>query len=105
MLTSTGLYYKLHGVHRPVAMKKSVIKRRKRVVPAPQGTQASGFDVNNHTGSPESDSPLPGNAQHDQRGTVNADGSINLDFRPRYEPRLLPAPVARSKMGSQQHFP
>ncbi|KAI9840204.1 MAG: putative electron transfer flavoprotein subunit [Thelocarpon superellum] len=29
-----GLYHKLHGVHRPVAMKKSIIKRRKRVVPA-----------------------------------------------------------------------
>ncbi|KAK7204607.1 hypothetical protein BZA70DRAFT_289935 [Myxozyma melibiosi] len=28
-----GLYYKLHGVHRPVAMKKSVIKRRKRIAP------------------------------------------------------------------------
>ncbi|PSK38072.1 hypothetical protein B9Z65_1263 [Elsinoe australis] len=31
-----GLYYKLHGVHRPVQMKKSEIKRRKRVVPAVQ---------------------------------------------------------------------
>lgn len=31
---STGLYHKLHGVHRPVQMKKSEIKRRKRVVPA-----------------------------------------------------------------------
>ncbi|KAF2129426.1 hypothetical protein P153DRAFT_316365 [Dothidotthia symphoricarpi CBS 119687] len=29
-----GLYYKLHGTHRPVAMKKQEIKRRKRVVPA-----------------------------------------------------------------------
>ena len=29
-----GLYYKLHGSHRPVQMKKSTIKRRKRVVPA-----------------------------------------------------------------------
>ncbi|KAF4555572.1 GATA-type transcription factor SRE1-like protein [Elsinoe fawcettii] len=29
-----GLYHKLHGVHRPVQMKKSEIKRRKRVVPA-----------------------------------------------------------------------
>ena len=29
-----GLYYKLHGVHRPVKMKKATIKRRKRVVPA-----------------------------------------------------------------------
>ncbi|KAH8089393.1 hypothetical protein HD553DRAFT_259040, partial [Filobasidium floriforme] len=25
-----GLYHKLHGVPRPVAMKKTVIKRRKR---------------------------------------------------------------------------
>lgn len=29
-----GLYHKLHGHHRPVQMKKSEIKRRKRVVPA-----------------------------------------------------------------------
>lgn len=29
-----GLYHKLHGVHRPVQMKKAEIKRRKRVVPA-----------------------------------------------------------------------
>ncbi|KAH7130320.1 hypothetical protein B0J11DRAFT_249218 [Dendryphion nanum] len=37
-----GLYYKLHGTHRPVAMKKQEIKRRKRVVPANTdgGTQA-----------------------------------------------------------------
>ncbi|KAI8371792.1 uncharacterized protein BYT42DRAFT_581575 [Radiomyces spectabilis] len=27
-----GLYYKLHNVHRPVSMKRSVIKRRKRVI-------------------------------------------------------------------------
>ncbi|KAI9092808.1 iron transporter biosynthesis regulating transcription factor, partial [Phlyctochytrium arcticum] len=26
-----GLYYKLHATHRPVTMKRSVIKRRKRV--------------------------------------------------------------------------
>ncbi|KAI8577778.1 hypothetical protein K450DRAFT_164677, partial [Umbelopsis ramanniana AG] len=26
-----GLYYKLHNVHRPVTMKRSTIKRRKRV--------------------------------------------------------------------------
>jgi GATA-binding protein len=106
MLTGTGLYYKLHGVHRPVAMKKSVIKRRKRVVPAPQGTQASGFDVNNHpTGSPESDDASSSNPGHEQRGTVNPDGSINLGFKPRYEPRLLPAPVAAQQLESQQQLP
>ncbi|PWY85433.1 siderophore transcription factor SreA [Aspergillus eucalypticola CBS 122712] len=29
-----GLYYKLHGCYRPTTMKKTIIKRRKRVVPA-----------------------------------------------------------------------
>lgn len=29
-----GLYYKLHGIHRPVTMKKGEIKRRKRVMPS-----------------------------------------------------------------------
>lgn len=33
-LTCAGLYYKLHGSHRPVEMKKQEIKRRKRIVPA-----------------------------------------------------------------------
>lgn len=36
-----GLYYKLHGVHRPVQMKKQEIKRRKRVVPAAPAESAS----------------------------------------------------------------
>ncbi|KAJ1977354.1 GATA type transcriptional activator of nitrogen-regulated proteins, partial [Dimargaris cristalligena] len=35
-----GLYYKLHGVHRPVHMKRSVIKRRKRAAVAPKQTAA-----------------------------------------------------------------
>ncbi|TGZ77372.1 hypothetical protein EX30DRAFT_398583 [Ascodesmis nigricans] len=37
-----GLYYKLHGVHRPVGMKKNFIKRRKRVV-APNMTPSSPY--------------------------------------------------------------
>lgn len=41
LLIASGLYYKLHGVHRPVAMKKSIIKRRKRVVPATQEQESS----------------------------------------------------------------
>lgn len=32
-----GLYFKLHGTHRPNSMKKTVIKRRKRVPAAPGG--------------------------------------------------------------------
>lgn len=40
-----GLYHKLHGVHRPVGMKKAEIKRRKRVVPVDTASVAQ-------TGSP-----------------------------------------------------
>ncbi|KAG8854468.1 putative electron transfer flavoprotein subunit [Tulasnella sp. 330] len=37
-----GLYHKLHGTHRPEAMKKTVIKRRKRVPAAPGGNSPPG---------------------------------------------------------------
>ncbi|KAM6496596.1 hypothetical protein JOM56_007069, partial [Amanita muscaria] len=37
-----GLYFKLHGTHRPNSMKKSVIKRRKRVPSAVAAAAASG---------------------------------------------------------------
>jgi len=33
-LIIVGLYHKLHGEHRPIQMKKTVIKRRKRIVPS-----------------------------------------------------------------------
>lgn len=47
-----GLYHKLHGVHRPVAMKKSVIKRRKRVVPAANEPEPSTLNQNSFAVSP-----------------------------------------------------
>jgi GATA-binding protein len=34
-----GLYYKLHNVHRPVSMKRSVIKRRKRIIVSDNGEE------------------------------------------------------------------
>jgi len=40
-----GLYYKLHGVHRPVGMKKSEIKRRRRVMPANHDQHLAPFSV------------------------------------------------------------
>lgn len=45
-----GLYYKLHNVHRPVSMKRSVIKRRKRIIVA-QGSDEEEIeeDDNNNT--------------------------------------------------------
>ncbi|KAF4635673.1 hypothetical protein G7Y89_g2438 [Cudoniella acicularis] len=100
-----GLYYKLHGVHRPVTMKKSVIKRRKRVVPAAQGTQASGIDVaSNSIGSPESDCPPPGSPP-DMRGSTNPDGSVNLGFPLRNEPPRTQLPQLNSIRGQNGQLP
>lgn len=71
-------------------MKKSVIKRRKRVVPASQGGQAAEIDVaNNSMVSPESDHQSPPHGS-DSRGSTNPDGSVNLGFRG----RGLPIPVS-----------
>ncbi len=79
-----------------MAMKKSVIKRRKRVVPAAQGSQ--GIDAaNNSTGSPDSDPPSP--PAESQRGSLNPDGSVNLGFRMRNDQgrALLPDPTSSSR--------
>ncbi|KAK2877289.1 hypothetical protein FQN49_001267 [Arthroderma sp. PD_2] len=48
-----GLYYRLHGNHRPVAMKKTVIKRRKRVVPALRDRSPGAGSSDNSSASPE----------------------------------------------------
>lgn len=49
-----GLYYKLHNVHRPVSMKRSVIKRRKRIIVA-QGSdeeEVEEDDTSDHSPPP-----------------------------------------------------
>lgn len=70
-----GLYHKLHGHHRPAQMKKSIIKRRKRVVPAMPNLQ--GLTHNNQGPSP---CPGPGLAEeadhsHGQEHQQVQDGS------------------------------
>lgn len=79
-------------------MKKSVIKRRKRIIPAASGAQASpNLDpASTSIGSPESDRPSP--PPEDHRGTMNPDGSVNLGFRG----RGLPAPIATSRPSNGQ---
>jgi len=55
-----GLYHKLHGEHRPIQMKKTVIKRRKRIVPThhqsgsatPQPTHPAGTSPSSNSSSP-----------------------------------------------------
>lgn len=41
-----GLYHKLHGTHRPIGMRKTVIKRRKRLIGAGAAAQASNTAAN-----------------------------------------------------------
>ncbi|KAF7559410.1 hypothetical protein G7046_g4732 [Stylonectria norvegica] len=83
-----GLYYKLHGVHRPVTMKKATIKRRKRVIPASQEEE-----MEDAMESVE----MQGIEQSPERGTLNDDGSINLGMRRRPDHPLTiePQPVMR----------
>lgn len=93
-----GLYYKLHGVHRPVTMKKSVIKRRKRVIPASHdGTQEGSAPVE----SIESTTPPPDTSR--ERGSLNPDGSVNLGLRRQQEQQhlqLVPESVLRQNRPS-----
>jgi GATA-binding protein len=78
-------------------MKKSVIKRRKRVVPAAQGAQISDSP---NMGSPESDHHSP--PAEAPRGSINPDGSVNLGFRMREEQRsYLPDPTSTGRQNGQ----
>lgn len=84
---TAGLYYKLHGVHRPVTMKKATIKRRKRVIPADQDEA-----METETVVSQATERTP------ERGTINDDGSINLGLRRRPDQPLAiePRPVSQS---------
>ncbi|KAL4802353.1 hypothetical protein BDV18DRAFT_65497 [Aspergillus unguis] len=64
-----GLYYKLHGCYRPTTMKKTIIKRRKRVVPAlrEQSPTAATHSSHGSSASPEAASPETLAHSHDER--------------------------------------
>ncbi|KAM0205754.1 hypothetical protein ACHAPQ_000089 [Fusarium lateritium] len=84
-----GLYYKLHGVHRPMTMKKSTIKRRKRIIPASQDEE-----MEDAMDSAEQQSQYDAKTE---RGSINEDGSVNLGLRRRPDHPLTiePLPVIR----------
>ncbi|KAK3988544.1 hypothetical protein QBC44DRAFT_101428 [Cladorrhinum sp. PSN332] len=96
-----GLYYKLHGVHRPVTMKKSTIKRRKRVIPAAGG--ASPEMDSAMLDRPESPTPAP--EEPKEKGSINADGSVNLGFKRRQEPPLTLVPETLLRQNRQNSPP
>ncbi|KAL8803884.1 MAG: hypothetical protein Q9200_006046, partial [Gallowayella weberi] len=96
-----GLYHKLHGVHRPVTMKKSIIKRRKRVVPAmPDQVHNNqlqpSFEVTN---PPASQSPANGHlhdAQTSAKTTKNESMGGEEPFRDQHvdqQPQFDPPPI------------
>ncbi|KAK1756013.1 hypothetical protein QBC47DRAFT_202043 [Echria macrotheca] len=88
-----GLYYKLHGVHRPSTMKKAVIKRRKRVIPASGGSPEA-ETITEHAASPS-----PGPEAAPERGSLNPDGSVNLGYRRRAEPAMTLVPETVLRQG------
>ena len=84
----SGLYYKLHGTHRPVAMKKQEIKRRKRVVPAGDtGSQATP-SVADYS-PPQRPSQTPA-FEH----SVSPDPSTAIESREDYTPEPPRGPIA-----------
>ena len=74
---ATGLYYKLHGRHRPSGMNKGNIKRRKRVMPAMPNSQAQASHQQTSSGfsessvSPDPSQPLSYTADQDQRSSTD----------------------------------
>lgn len=89
LLIFVGLYYKLHGVHRPMTMKKSTIKRRKRIIPASQDEEMEDAMESVETQNQYDSGP--------ERGSMNEDGSVNLGLRRRPDHPLTiePQPVMR----------
>jgi hypothetical protein len=82
-----GLYYKLHGKHRPVAMKKQEIKRRKRVVPAGDGGSQVASSVADYS-PPQRPSQTPA-FDH----SVSPDPSTALESREEYTPEPPRGPI------------
>ncbi|KAK2732713.1 putative electron transfer flavoprotein subunit [Onygenales sp. PD_40] len=71
-----GLYHKLHGSYRPVTMKKSIIKRRKRVVPAMREHSPTGAtQSSNGSASPEVSPAALAHTHDSQRKYQNGDKS------------------------------
>ncbi|KAF2772787.1 hypothetical protein EJ03DRAFT_371704 [Teratosphaeria nubilosa] len=73
-----GLYYKLHGVHRPVQMKKAEIKRRKRVVPADM--QGNDDDTSTTMSDPRNSVAPSVMSSQDMSPRPMSGGPIPVDF-------------------------
>lgn len=80
-------------------MKKAVIKRRKRVIPAAEGSPEA------ETMTERTPSVSPGVESRLERGSVNPDGSVNLGNRRQKEPAmtLVPEAILRQNRQTSPH--
>ncbi|KAF2723805.1 hypothetical protein K431DRAFT_310537 [Polychaeton citri CBS 116435] len=104
-----GLYHKLHGHHRPMAMKKGEIKRRKRVVPAE--AQLHSHDARYTSEVPDDSASLISHqVQQDLSPAPMHDhpprqpgGPIPVDFTDMYRRPALAAEAPSHEQRPQQH--
>lgn len=96
-LTVLGLYYKLHGCYRPTTMKKSIIKRRKRVVPALRDQSPTGatHSSNGSSASPEASPAALAHGHEDHyRYMSNEPVELNPMSTGRISPQGIPRPYS-----------
>ncbi|KAI9278129.1 hypothetical protein BC943DRAFT_332123 [Umbelopsis sp. AD052] len=81
-----GLYYKLHNVHRPVTMKRSTIKRRKRVAVTTASEMASDEESDNdelESETPSANEPIQDAAHQSDRTATEGEDSEDIPTRKR----------------------
>jgi hypothetical protein len=81
-----GLYYKLHSVHRPITMKRSTIKRRKRVTAASLATHPSSIIHRSNIGVCEEEPAVVSGIKRRAEETPNTPSKRTECLRP-----LLPS--------------
>ncbi|PKX97405.1 siderophore transcription factor SreA [Aspergillus novofumigatus IBT 16806] len=88
-----GLYYKLHGCYRPTTMKKSIIKRRKRVVPALRDQSPSGatYSSNGSSASPEASPAVLAHGHDDHYRYLSSDPTLQANHQRHFA--IAPPPV------------
>jgi hypothetical protein len=100
----SGLYHKLHGVPRPVAMKKTVIKRRKRV-PTVGADGARGGSASAEATSSPAPSGIPGTPKTETISgpfTVTVTPAVDHD-KPRGSASLAPATATATATPTPSH--
>ena len=97
-----GLYHKLHGVHRPISMRKAVIKRRKRIVPPGPGPSYANSSNLDHWSRLEAREGHAGGASYPQTTAYGAGGSP-AQYRSQQQQQQQPPPPRQDQI--RHHAP